>query len=884
MRPMTASELRRAFLGFFEERGHVIVPSSSLIPHDPSLLLTTAGMVQFKPYMLGDEQAPYSRASSVQKCFRTTDIDLIGTTARHLTFFEMLGNFSLGDYFKTEAIPFAWELVTEVLALDPDRCWVTVFEDDDDAEEIWSGNVGVSNDRIQRMGAEDNFWAMGTTGPCGPCSEIYFDRGPEFGEDGGPLHGGDERYVEIWNLVFMQFNRDAQGTLHDLPRPNIDTGAGLERILAVLQGEHSVFETDVLRPMLSTAEEITGVRYGGGVQSDVSLRILAEHGRAMSFLIGDGVFPSNEERGYVLRRIIRRAVRHAYLLGVERNVTPALVATTVDVMGDAYPELVKQSAFIEQVATREEERFRQTLRRGLDHLDDLLANADVSGEEAFFLHDTLGFPVEVTREIAAERGRQIDLPGFQKMMEEQRQRAKQAHRASQSSTTSLDVYREVYAELGTGEFRGYQEHVTPDARVLALINQGERVEQVEQAGDGDQGKMVEVVLDRTPFYAEAGGQVGDVGTITGPTGELRVIDTAYALPGTLVVHRCQVIHGVVMAGDVVEARIDVQRRERIRRNHTATHLLHGTLREVLGSHVKQAGSLVAPDRLRFDFSHYEAVGVEQLGEIESRANAQVLENAPVRAYETTKDHAEEVGAIAFFGDKYGDVVRVVEAGDHSVELCGGTHVHALGMIGPIKILSESSVGANMRRIEAVTGEAALKYLNDNEAVLRSVAEVLETKPAEAPARVAQLVEQLRSLERELASARNKEAVGEAVMLAADADGGLVVERRDGATVEDLRRLALAVRDALRSGVVVLVGAVSGGTKAGLVVAVSSDLQQRGVAAGEIAADAARALGGGTAKNPDLVTGGGPNVAGIAEALELAGTAAREALAAAQARA
>ncbi|MDQ1566487.1 MAG: alanyl-tRNA synthetase, partial [Actinomycetota bacterium] len=825
MKPTTADELRRAFLGFFEAKGHTPLPSSSLVPNDPSLLLTTAGMVQFKPYMLGEEKPPWPRATTVQKCFRTTDIDIIGTTARHLTFFEMLGNFSLGDYFKEQAIPFAWELATTVFELDPERIWVTVFETDDESIEIWANQVGVPRERIQRRGAEDNFWAMGPTGPCGPCSELYYDRGPEFGGEGGPAEGGEERYVEFWNLVFMQYNRAEDGTLTDLPQRNIDTGAGLERILALLQGEQSVFETDVLRRILAVAEATTGREYGADPKADVSLRILADHGRAMTFLLGDGVMPTNEGRGYVLRRQIRRAVRHARLLGFEGEITGPLVDATVETMGGAYPDLVRQHDFLRQMAAREEARFGETLRRGLDLLDDLMAKGDVSGEDAFFLHDTLGFPVEVTAEIAADRGRAVDMAGFRERMEAQRRRAREArhatvHAPSVGGTAEVgtpSVFAELLDASGPNEFVGYREAVST-ARVVALLDKTESI------GRAEAGRKIDVILDRTPFYAESGGQVGDTGTIETADGTLRVVDTVYAVPQKLILHRAEVVSGHVAVGSEATARIDVARRERTRRNHTGTHLLHWALRDVLGEHVKQAGSLVSPDRLRFDFSHFEGVPAEILTRVEAQANEEVLGNGSVRIYETTKEHAESIGAIAFFGDKYGDIVRVVEAGDRSVELCGGTHVNALGMIGPIKVLGESSIGANVRRIEALTATATLAHVGAEEARLRRAAELLRVAPHEVPDSIERLQGKVKELQEELDTARARQAAGEAKTLAASAIGGVLVARRDGSTPDDLRRLAVGVRDEMGSGVVVLVGASPDGTKAGLAVAVSSDLQ------------------------------------------------------------
>jgi alanyl-tRNA synthetase len=874
--PRTADELRAAFLEFFAARGHTPVASSSLIPHDDTLLFTNAGMVPFKPYFVGDETPPYRRATSVQKCVRAggkhNDLDDVGRTDRHFTFFEMLGNFSFGDYFKREAIEWAWAFYTGVLGLDPERLWVTVHTTDDEAAEIWHDVVGLPAARIQRLG-DDNFWRMADTGPCGPSSEIFWDRGPEFGPATGPAENED-RYVEIWNLVFMQFDARPDGELVPLPAPSVDTGAGLERNLAVLQDAASTWDIDIWQPLLAAAEKVTGVRYGTfpGSASDVSLRILAEHGRTMTFLVADGVVPSNEERGYVLRRIIRRAVRHAFLLGAEQMVTPALVDATVDVMGGAYPEIVRQHELVRSIVGREEERFRQTLARGLDLLDGVLERGDVTGGDAFFLHDTLGFPIDLTREIAGERGREVDVEGFRALMQEQRTRAKDAHKAAggKGEGAPLELYRELADELGPTDFTGRQEYETVGTKVRAIVGGRERLAQA------DAGTAVSVVLDRTPFYAESGGQVGDTGIIETSTGaRVRVDDTQYGLPG-LVLHLGVVEAGTVAEGDEAVARIDGPRRDAIRRNHTATHVLHWALREVLGPHVKQAGSLVAPDRLRFDFSHHEAVSREQLDRIEALANAEIIGDAPVRHYETTKEHAESLGAIAFFGDKYGDLVRVLEAGDHSIELCGGTHVHALGFIGPIKIVSEGSIGANLRRIEAVTGEGALARIHDEEVQLRDLADTLRVAPAELPDRVERLLEQVKSLQDELAAERARQAGAEAATLAAGAHDGVVVVRRDGLTPGELRTLAIATRDALGSGIVGLLGLDGEGTKAGLAVAVSKDRVDGGASAADIARDAAKALGGGTAKHADVVQGGGQNVGAIDDAFGLLDSAVRAA--------
>jgi len=878
--PRTADELRSAFFEFFVARDHSLVPSASLIPHDPTVLFTMAGMLPFKPYFVGDETPPFARAVSSQKCVRAggkhNDLDDIGRTNRHFSFFEMLGNFSFGDYFKAEAIPWAWEFVTEVLALDPARLWATVHTSDDEAEAIWRDDVGVPAERIQRLG-EDNFWRMADTGPCGPSSEIFWDLGPEFGADGGPADGDPDRFIEIWNLVFMQFDQRREGQV-PLPKPSIDTGAGLERMLMALQGVASIFDIDVFRPLVAAAERATGVSYGSDPVGDVSLRILAEHARTMTFLVADGVVPSNEERGYVLRRIIRRAVRHAYLLGARDLVTPALVDATIQVMGDAYPEIVRERAQIERAVRREEERFRTTLERGLELLDELLGEGDVSGDDAFFLHDTLGFPIDLTAEVAEERGRGVDLAGFDDRMEAQRQRAQGARRATASVGEAGDVYRTLLEEIGPVEFTGRSETVTAGAKVRGLIVGDTRVETVGAAdpsgastrADEDDDRTIEVVLDRTPFYAESGGQVGDTGTITsagdGEDGAvLRVLDTQYGIPD-LVVHRCRVERGTLTEGDECTAAVDATRRDAIRRNHTATHLLHWALREVLGPQVRQAGSLVSDDRLRFDFSHDAAVTPDELARVEELVNAEVITDAPVRHYETTKEDAETLGAIAFFGDKYGDLVRVLEAGEHSLELCGGTHVHALGFIGPVKIVSEGSVGANLRRIEAVTGAGALAHIREEEETLQAAADLLKAAPAEVGLRIERLLAEVKALRNDLAAASAREAVAQSGALAAEAVGGVVVRRRDGLANDALRQLALATRDALGSGIVALVGIVPGGEKAAVVVAVSSDLVERGVDASVIAAAGAAAIGGGTGKHPDVAVGGGPKVAGVDEAL------------------
>ncbi len=863
MIPRTADELRQSFLDFFAARGHTVVPSASLIPHDPTVLFNVAGMVPFKPYFVGDEVPPFTKAVSSQKCVRAggkhNDLDDVGRTKRHLVFFEMLGNFSFGDYFKELAIPYSWELVTETWGFDGDRIWITVHESDDEAEKIWHDVVGVPMERIQRLGDKDNFWQMGDTGPCGPCSELHIDRGPAFGPDGGPLHDphGD-RFMEFWNLVFMQYDQAPDGTRTALPKPQIDTGAGLERILCLLQDVDAVWETDLMSPLIDEACSLTGRTYRPGDYEDrdsFAVRVLAEHARSATMLVGDGVFPSNEARGFVLRRIIRRAVRYAYLLGTEQLVMPSLAAIAVQVMGNAYPEVARQAEFIVGVLGKEEERFRQTLRNGLTILEAELAGGAtrLPGSTAFVLHDTYGFPLELTQEIAAEREVAVDVPGFETEMAAQRQRAKAA-RQKAGDDANVDAYREVVEQFGTTAFVGYTDD-TADARVLAVLPHA--------GGEG----LIEILLDRTPFYAESGGQIGDRGTIRTETGAVDVVDTTYALPN-LRRHIGRVTEGTITPGQAATAAIDVERRDATRRNHTATHLLHHALRQVLGPHVKQAGSLVAPDRLRFDFSHYEPVTTEQIDEIERIANAAALANTGVRAFETSKTEAEALGAIAFFGDKYGDIVRVLEAGP-SIELCGGTHVRATGDIGTIKVVSEGSIGSNLRRIEAVTGERSVALLQRDERVLADAAKLLGTTGDDLVGGVQRKLDELRAVTEELKVLRSRLASGRAGELAATATDGVVVQRVDGLETNELRELALAVRNHAGVDVVVLAGATGGGG-VGLVAAVTP---ATAIQAASLIKDAARAVGGGGGGKGDVATAGGRDPSGIDDALRLAAEAA-----------
>jgi alanyl-tRNA synthetase len=866
MNSMTADQLRDSFRGYFAAKDHTIVPSASLIPHDPSVLFNIAGMMPFKSYFVGDEKPPYKRAVNSQKCARAggkhNDLDDVGRTKRHLVFFEMLGNFSFGDYFKQEAIPWSWELVTEEWGFDGDKLWITVHESDDEAEAIWHEIVGVPMDRIQRLGDVDNYWQMGDTGPCGPCSEIHIDRGPSFGPDGGPL--GDpagDRFMEFWNLVFMQFDQSPDGTRSPLPKPSIDTGAGLERILALVQDVDSVWETDLMQPLLDEACSITGKSYRVGDYEDrdsFAMRVLAEHARSGAMLINDGVFPSNEARGYVLRRIIRRAVRYAYLLGTDKLVMPRLTQTAIDVMGNAYPDIVKNRDFVVSVMEKEEERFRQTLKNGLNILDIELEDQseELSGSTAFLLHDTYGFPLELTQEIAGERDVAVDLDGFNADMAAQRERAKAAQKGG-ADAQSLAAYREIADQFDTTEFVGYMSDST-EGRVLAVNDIA--------------GGEIEIFLDRTPFYAESGGQIGDTGTIETQSGTAEVLDTTFALPN-LRRHRARVVKGTISSGEMATAAVDSKRRAAIRRNHTATHLLHHALRQVLGDHVKQAGSMVGPDRLRFDFSHYEAVSGGQIAEIERLANIETLENTPTRIFETTKDEAEGLGAIAFFGDKYGDIVRVLEAGS-SIELCGGTHVRATGDIGTIKVISESSIGSNLRRIEAITGEASVALLQRDEQLLADAARLVGAQSDDLLAGVQRKLDEMKALNDEIKGLRGELAMGRATELAAIANDGVVVTQVDGLAPGELRDLAIAVRQQPEIRVVVLIGETNTGG-VGLVAALPSGSSEP--ASGLLKA-AAKAVGGGGGGKGDIATAGGKDVAAIPEALVLAAKAAAEALA------
>ena len=871
---MNSTEIRRRFTDFFVERNHRLVPSSPLIPNDPTLLLANAGMNQFKPYFLGEVEPDYRRATSVQKCTRTSDIEVVGDRS-HATFFEMLGNFSFGDYFKEGAIAYAWELVTERFGLEPDRLWITVYLDDDEADGHWR-DIGVPAERIQRLGKADNYWDMGVPGPCGPCSEIHYDRGPSFGPDGGPASESD-RYLEIWNLVFMQNIRgEGDGKdypiIGELPEKNIDTGMGLERVAMVLQDADSMYETDLLAPVLHEVQELSGAGYGREDRVDRSLRIVAEHGRTASFLIADGVLPSNEGRGYILRRLLRRSVRHLRLLGVEDPAVARVCQRVVANLGEAWPELVAQRSLIEQVVASEEESFSRTLRQGSTLLEGAIrrtrdqGGARLAGDTAFQLHDTYGFPYELTLEAAAEAGLDVDADRFQELMDDQRRRAKEARRELDTDLRRLESYRDLSSRHGRTTFVGY-ETTTAEGRILGLLADGE---ELAAAGEGDQ---VELILDRTPFYAEGGGQVGDTGLVrTGDGAVLQVTDTRPGLEG-FYVHSARVVSGQPRVGDQVHAEIDADRRAAVARSHTATHTLHWALRDQLGEHARQQGSLVDAGRLRFDFAHFQQVPAERLAEIEAAVNRQLLADPDVTVWHGSLADAEAAGALSLFGEKYGSVVRVVEVGDFSRELCGGTHVGHGSQVGPVHVLGEASIGANLRRIEALTGLEALHYVDRERQLLAEVAALLKTRPEDAPEQLRRRLEALANAQRELERLRvaglERLATDLAGRVAKEADGWLVVERVPEAGGDDLRRIASAVRDRVGAGPgVVVLGSEAQG-KAAMVALLTADLAGSGAAARDVLARAAKAVGGGAGGKGDLASAGGRDPGQLDEALRIA---------------
>ncbi len=861
---MKADQVRRAFLEFFRERGHTIVPSSSLVPgNDPTLLFTNAGMVQFKDLFLGKEKRAYHRAVTSQRCVRAggkhNDLENVGYTTRHHTFFEMLGNFSFGDYFKREAIRYAWEFVTSTLHLDPARLYVTVYKDDDEAAALWVSEAGVDPSRITRLGEKSNFWAMGDTGPCGPCSEIFYDHGPEIagGPPGSPDEDGD-RYVEIWNLVFMQYERSGDGKLTPLPKPSVDTGAGLERLAAVMQGVHSNYDIDLFRDLIGAAAKVTGAQD----LASPSLRVIADHIRACAFLVSDGVVPSNEGRGYVLRRIVRRAIRHGYQLGQEQAFFYKLVPVLARVMGGAYPELVERVAQIERVLKAEEAQFSLTLAKGMALLETEFGTERkrLSGEVVFKLHDTYGFPPDLTADVARERGFQVDMAGYEQAMELQRARARGASKFSvdQRATAGIDART---------EFVGYQT-LECESTVVALLRDGIAVPALHAGESG------EVVLARTPFYAESGGQVGDSGVLsvaassTAGVGAARFLVSDTQKSGQAFVHRGQLASGTLRVEDALHAQVDGARRAAIRLNHSATHLLHTALRKVLGTHVTQKGSLVAPDRLRFDFAHFQAVSNAELASIERLVNAEIRANAEAQTRLMAYDAAVAAGAMALFGEKYESEVRVLSFGDFSVELCGGTHVSRAGDIGLLRIVSESGVAAGVRRIEAVTGEGALDYVARSEALLRDVASLVRGSRDDVADKVRESLERIRAQEREIRALKDKLASGQGTDLAAgavDVQGTKVIAARvEGADSNSLRTAVDQLKSRLGSAIIVL-AAVESPDKVLLVAGVTPDRVAL-IKAGELVGAIATLVGGKGGGRPDFAQAGGNNPAALEAAL------------------
>jgi alanyl-tRNA synthetase len=861
---MKSSEIRTQFLKYFESNGHTIVPSSPLVPgNDPTLLFTNSGMVQFKDVFLGQEKRPYVRATTAQRCVRAggkhNDLENVGYTARHHTFFEMLGNFSFGDYFKRDAIRFAWELLTEVYKLPKDKLWTTVYHEDDEAYEIWTKVIGVPADRCVRIGDKvgagkyqsDNFWQMADTGPCGPCSEIFYDHGPEIpgGPPGSPDADGD-RYIEIWNLVFMQFNRDDKGVLHPLPKPSVDTGMGLERIAAVLQGVHSNYEIDLFQHLIKAAARETGAKD----LHNNSLKVIADHIRATAFLIVDGVIPSNEGRGYVLRRIIRRAIRHGYKLGQTKPFFYRLVPDLAQAMGEAYPELVSAQERVGQVLKQEEERFAETLENGMKVLEGALTREDkmLDGETVFQLYDTYGFPVDLTADIARERGVRMDYAGFEQAMQRQRERARAASRFSAAQAVE-------YSGRAT-EFHGY-EYLSLDANVVALYKGGTQTDEIHA------GENAVVVLDRTPFYAESGGQVGDRGELVAPSGTF-VVDDTQKIQAEVYGHKGRLKTGRLHVGDPVSAHVDTVARARAAWNHSATHLMHAALRKVLGTHVQQKGSLVDAQRTRFDFSHNEPMTPPQIREVERLVNDEIRRNHEVSARIMKHDEAIKAGAMALFGEKYGDEVRVIGMGEFSTELCGGTHVKRTGDIGFFKIIAETGIAAGVRRVEAVTGPGALEWVQQQESKLNEAAAALKTTPQDVSAKITQITETVRSLEKELSRLKSKLASSkgdELANLAIDVKGIKVLAASlEGADAKGLREAVDKLKDKLKSAAVVLAAANDG--KVSLIAGVTSDLTGK-VKAGELVNHVAQQVGGKGGGRADMAQAGGTDPSKLSQALE-----------------
>ena len=870
MEKLGLNEIRERYLSFFESKGHLRLPSFPLVPrNDPSILLINAGMTPLKPYFTGQEEPPGKRVTTCQKCIRTPDIENVGKTARHGTFFEMLGNFSFGDYFKKEAIPWAWEFFTEDLKIPADRLYPSIYEEDDEAFDIWNKDVGLAPERIFRMGKKDNFWEHGI-GPCGPCSEIYFDRGPDKG-CGKPdcTVGCDcDRYIEVWNLVFTQFNREEDGTYSKLQKKNIDTGMGLERLACVMQDVNNLFEVDTIRNILDYVCGKAGVKYGAAEESDISIRVITDHIRSTTMMVSDGILPSNEGRGYVLRRLLRRAARHGKLLGVNDEFLYDVARIVIGESKSAYPELAEKADYICRVVKTEEERFAATIDQGLNILTDFISEIKAGnggvlpGSMIFKLHDTYGFPLDLTREIAGENGLSIDEDGFRKEMGEQRKKAREAAKSKEASAWGQDVAADLPRDVRT-EFTGY-ESFESEGKILYIIRDG------ELADNAQEGDEVTVILDRTPFYAESGGQVGDRGILETRDGRVRVRDCRKTPDGKYL-HTGVVESGIIEKDAPAAAKIDAALRMATARNHTTTHLLQKALRDVLGSHVTQAGSLVGPDRLRFDFSHFSAMTRDELKKVEKLVNEKILADLKVDVRELPIDEARKLGAMALFGEKYGDIVRVVRAGDYSIELCGGTHLSSTAQAGLVKILGESGVAAGVRRIEALTGESAIAYFNEKEELLNDISQALKSSPQDTLRKVEALNAELKSSEKEIERLRNKLVSGsmdDILAKAVDFKGVKAVAARfDQLDMEALRNTGDMLKNRLGSGVVVLASGY--GDKVSFVAMASKDAVDRGVHCGNIVREAAKAAGGGGGGRPDMAQAGGKDASKIDEALRLA---------------
>ena len=868
MEKMGLNQLRESFLKFFEGKGHLILPSFSLIPEsDKSLLLINSGMAPLKPYFTGQETPPRKRVATCQKCIRTPDIERVGKTARHGTFFEMLGNFSFGDYFKKEAIEWGWEYVTQVLKLPLDRLWVTIYHEDDEAFEIWTKDIGLDSDRVVRMGKEDNFWEIGV-GPCGPSSEIFFDRGPEHGcgHEDCAIGCDCDRYVEFWNLVFTQFNKDEDGNYHPLEHPSIDTGMGLERIAAIMQGVNTLFEVDTIKNIMAEISKISGVEYGDKESTDISLRVITDHIRGTVFMISDGILPSNEGRGYVLRRILRRAARHGKLLGIKDIFLTQIAKVVIRESKEAYPELKDKEEYIVKIIEIEEKRFDETIDQGLnilkDYIHDLKKESSkvLDGQKAFRLYDTYGFPLDLTKEILEEEGLSVDEDGFNEQMKIQRERARAARQETDYMGADDPTYKLINANDVT-EFKGY-ETLETRSRILNIIKDNQKV---QSAYEGDQ---VLLVLDQTPFYAESGGQVGDRGVVESDTAKVEIEDVSKVF-GSHIIHKGKVVSGEISINDEVEAKVDKNARMATARNHSTTHLLHKALKAVLGPHVEQAGSLVTPTRLRFDFSHFAPLTSEEIERIEEIVNEKIMEGLPVETIETTYDEAKKLGAIALFGEKYGDVVRVVKMGDFSTELCGGTHLSNTGQAGLFKIISETGIAAGVRRIEAVTGFGAHQWLKELNELLHNVSDTLKTNPNGLVQKAEGLVQQVKEYEQEIQQLKRQIAQGTIEELVNSkqsvGDVNYITAKIDNQDMNSLREIADILRNKLKSGVVVL--ASENQQKVNLVAAATKDLVNRGVHSGNLIREIAKETGGGGGGRPDMAQAGGKDPSKISQALE-----------------